>query len=338
MMGLVAVSAVIAGVGLVNLLTLGVVQRRRELGLLRALGVSNAQVRRMVLLEAAHITITATATGLLLGVVYGWAGAQSLLGSVPTNPDALPVGTFVWPAVPFWPVARDRRRDRGAHPRRGGRADPARDPRRPGRGARRVDPATGSGPVADGMPRSGFGRGIRLPARARAASVRVVRPARRQRAHPRAAPLPRSTTARATATGAIAPPITRRSRHSVRRRVARHGGDRDLVVPDVELGERAGQRDAAVAEDPHLARRRAGIGDRPVAHVDELPAHRDEPAEQQLHRDLAAGLPARRQTRGVERVEVDQRAVELGDRPGGVQRPPRGIRIAVDDRASAARA
>ena len=60
MMGLVAVSAVIAGVGLVNLLTLGVVQRRRELGLLRALGVSNGQVRRMVLLEAAHITIAAT--------------------------------------------------------------------------------------------------------------------------------------------------------------------------------------------------------------------------------------------------------------------------------------
>ena len=103
-MGLVAVSAVIAGVGLVNLLTIGVVQRRRELGLLRALGVSNGQVRRMVLLEAAHITIAATATGLVLGVLYGWAGAQSLLGSIPTNPDAPIVGTFVWPAVPLWPV------------------------------------------------------------------------------------------------------------------------------------------------------------------------------------------------------------------------------------------
>jgi putative ABC transport system permease protein len=104
MMGLVAVSAVIAGVGLVNLLTIGVVQRRRELGLLRALGVSNGQVRRMVMLEAAHITIAATATGLVLGVVYGWAGAQSLLGSIPTNPDAPIVGTFVWPAVPLLPV------------------------------------------------------------------------------------------------------------------------------------------------------------------------------------------------------------------------------------------
>lgn len=104
MMGLVAVSAVIAAVGLVNLLTIGVVQRRRELGLLRALGVSNGQIRGMVLLEAAHITITATATGLVLGIVYGWAGAQSLLGSVPTNPDAPVSGTLVWPAVPLWPI------------------------------------------------------------------------------------------------------------------------------------------------------------------------------------------------------------------------------------------
>ncbi|XKF89865.1 FtsX-like permease family protein [Microbacterium lacus] len=103
MMGLVAVSAVIAGVGLVNLLTIGVVQRRRELGLLRALGVSNGQVRRMVLLEAAHITIAATATGLALGVAYGWAGAQSLLGSVSVPPLWLQP-TLVLPAVPLWPV------------------------------------------------------------------------------------------------------------------------------------------------------------------------------------------------------------------------------------------
>ncbi|WP_248239797.1 ABC transporter permease [Microbacterium kunmingense] len=104
MMVLVAISAVIAAVGLVNLLTLGVVQRRRELGLLRALGLTAPQVRRVVLLEAAHLTIAALATGLVLGVAYGWAGAQSLLGSVPGDPS-LPAGpTLVWPAVPFLPV------------------------------------------------------------------------------------------------------------------------------------------------------------------------------------------------------------------------------------------
>lgn len=103
MMVLVGISAVIAAVGLVNLLTIGVVQRRRELGLLRAIGLSNGQVRRMILLEALHITITATATGLVLGVLYGWIAAQSLLGSVRMPPDFDTAG-LVAPAVPWIPV------------------------------------------------------------------------------------------------------------------------------------------------------------------------------------------------------------------------------------------
>lgn len=104
MMGLVAVSAVIAAVGLVNLLTLGIVQRRRELGLLRTLGVSNRQVRGMVLREAAHITIAATVTGIVLGVFYGWAGAQSLLATVPVDLTLPRAVTFVPPALPVWPM------------------------------------------------------------------------------------------------------------------------------------------------------------------------------------------------------------------------------------------
>lgn len=104
MMALVGVSAVIAAVGLVNLLTIGVVQRRRELGLLRSLGLSNGQVRRMILFEAAHITVAALVLGLVLGVVYGWAGAQSLLGSVPVVPGES-VSTFVPPALPIVPLA-----------------------------------------------------------------------------------------------------------------------------------------------------------------------------------------------------------------------------------------
>lgn len=100
MMVLVAISAVIAAVGLVNLLTIGVVQRRRELGLLRAIGLSSRQVRIMVLLEAAHIAIAATATGLVLGIAYGWIAAQSLLGSVPVLPSFEPAG-LIAPAVPW---------------------------------------------------------------------------------------------------------------------------------------------------------------------------------------------------------------------------------------------
>lgn len=104
MMVLVGVSAVIAAVGLVNLLAIGIVQRRRELGLLRALGLSGSQIRQMVLIEAAHITITSLVAGLALGTLYGWIAAQSLLGSVQMPPAWLSP-TFVWPAVPWVTVA-----------------------------------------------------------------------------------------------------------------------------------------------------------------------------------------------------------------------------------------
>ncbi|PNW10159.1 peptide ABC transporter permease [Microbacterium testaceum] len=104
MMSLVAVSAVIAAVGLVNLLTLGVIQRRRELGLLRTLGFAAPQIRRMVLLEAAHLTVTSVALGLVLGVVYGWAGAQSLLGSIGV-PPLFSSPTLILPSIPWATVA-----------------------------------------------------------------------------------------------------------------------------------------------------------------------------------------------------------------------------------------
>jgi len=104
MMVLVGISAVIAAVGLVNLLTIGVVQRRRELGLLRAVGLSNRQIRGMILLEAVHITVTATVTGLVLGVLYGWIAAQSLLGSVRMPPDFDRTAGLIAPSVPWLPV------------------------------------------------------------------------------------------------------------------------------------------------------------------------------------------------------------------------------------------
>ncbi|WP_091502133.1 FtsX-like permease family protein [Microbacterium sp. cf332] len=104
MMALVGVSAVIAAVGLVNLLTIGVVQRTRELGLLRALGLTGRQIRSMVLFEAAHITITSVMFGLLLGVAYGWAAAQSLLGSVRVPPLWL-APSFVLPGIPWLTIA-----------------------------------------------------------------------------------------------------------------------------------------------------------------------------------------------------------------------------------------
>lgn len=84
---IVGFSAVIAAVGVVNALALGVLQRRRELGLLRVLGLTGAQVRRMIVTEAVQMVVAAVVSGLVLGTFYGWVGGQTLLGSL-GNPVA----------------------------------------------------------------------------------------------------------------------------------------------------------------------------------------------------------------------------------------------------------
>jgi len=94
---LVGFSAVIAAVGMVNNLSLSVLQRTRELGLLRALGFTGTQVRRMILAESAQLTLASVLVGLVLGTFYGWAGAQSLLGSINGSPGIVVPGI----PVPF---------------------------------------------------------------------------------------------------------------------------------------------------------------------------------------------------------------------------------------------
>ncbi|MCS5718148.1 ABC transporter permease [Herbiconiux sp. CPCC 205763] len=93
---LLGFSALIAAVGMVNNLSLSVLQRTRELGLLRALGFTNRQLRTMVVAESAQLTIAALLVGLALGTFYGWAGAQSLLGSMYGSPG------LIVPVLPLW--------------------------------------------------------------------------------------------------------------------------------------------------------------------------------------------------------------------------------------------
>ncbi len=103
---LIGFSAVIAAVGMVNNLSLTVLQRTRELGLLRALGFTTGQVRRMIVAESAQMVIAAVGLGPVLGVFYGWAAAQSLLASIlgtgvvlPTLPWLLIGGVVIGGAV-----------------------------------------------------------------------------------------------------------------------------------------------------------------------------------------------------------------------------------------------
>lgn len=77
-LALLLLAVVIAAIGIVNTLALSVVERRREIGLLRAVGTSRRQVRRMVRLEAVVISVFGALLGLALGLAFGITLRRSL--------------------------------------------------------------------------------------------------------------------------------------------------------------------------------------------------------------------------------------------------------------------
>lgn len=80
--GLLAISVLIALVGVGNTLGLSVVERTREIGLLRALGLTRRQVRAMFGQEAVLESLAAAILGVLLGGGYGIGGSYALLGGL----------------------------------------------------------------------------------------------------------------------------------------------------------------------------------------------------------------------------------------------------------------
>jgi putative ABC transport system permease protein len=67
---LLSLSVIVALLGIVNTLALAVHERTRELGLLRAVGMSKRQVRRMIRAESVITALIGAALGLVLGVVF----------------------------------------------------------------------------------------------------------------------------------------------------------------------------------------------------------------------------------------------------------------------------
>lgn len=75
---LLALAIVISVLGIINTLGLSVLERTREVGLLRAVGMTRPQVRRMVTLEAVMVAVLGAVLGVILGLVFGSALVSQL--------------------------------------------------------------------------------------------------------------------------------------------------------------------------------------------------------------------------------------------------------------------
>lgn len=91
--GLLALAIIVAVLGVVNTLALSVVERTREIGLMRAIGLSRRQMRRMIRLESVVIALFGALLGLGLGMGWG-TSAQQLLAL-----EGLGVLDIPWPTI-----------------------------------------------------------------------------------------------------------------------------------------------------------------------------------------------------------------------------------------------
>ncbi|MYU24914.1 FtsX-like permease family protein [Streptomyces sp. SID8352] len=91
--GLLALAIIVAVLGVVNTLALSVVERTREIGLMRAIGLSRRQLRRMIRMESVVIALFGALLGLGLGLGWGTT-AQKLLAL-----EGLNVLDIPWPTI-----------------------------------------------------------------------------------------------------------------------------------------------------------------------------------------------------------------------------------------------
>jgi len=100
--GLLGLSIIIAIVGIVITLLLSVFERRREIGLLRAVGMTRAQVRTTVRWESVITSLLGAVTGVVLGIVMGVVVVAALADDGDGITFRLPVtGTIVIVVISF---------------------------------------------------------------------------------------------------------------------------------------------------------------------------------------------------------------------------------------------
>jgi putative ABC transport system permease protein len=116
---LLVMSVIIAAVGVINTLALSVIERTREIGLLRAIGISRRQLRRVIRVESIVIAVFGAGLGIGIGVAFG-AAVQNALKDKGLSELSVPVTTLVMYVVvgavigvlaALWPAWRAGRMD-----------------------------------------------------------------------------------------------------------------------------------------------------------------------------------------------------------------------------------
>ncbi|MEA2783883.1 MAG: putative transport system permease protein, partial [Rhodospirillaceae bacterium] len=92
---LLGVAIFASAFGIVNTLAMSVLERRREIGMIRAVGGTRSQVRRMIRRESVLVTLVGVILGLVVGLVLAYAFVRSAASSFPGLRFVMPWQTIV---------------------------------------------------------------------------------------------------------------------------------------------------------------------------------------------------------------------------------------------------
>ncbi|MEU1290561.1 FtsX-like permease family protein [Kitasatospora sp. NPDC005856] len=95
MYGLLAMSVLVAILGVINTLAMSIFERKREIGMLRAIGLDRRGIKRMVHLESMVISLFGAGIGLLLGCLIAWAINSTAMSRMPGMTTVFPYGQLL---------------------------------------------------------------------------------------------------------------------------------------------------------------------------------------------------------------------------------------------------
>jgi putative ABC transport system permease protein len=96
------IALIVSAIGIANTMIMSVLERTREIGIMKALGARDGQIRGIFLLEGAGLGLTGGLLGLLLGWLAHFPGDQVAQTIIQKQVDT-PIGDSLF-AYPLWLV------------------------------------------------------------------------------------------------------------------------------------------------------------------------------------------------------------------------------------------